>query len=841
MFSFTVTDDYTNPPAVAVFEQLNRSTFALPDARPGLGYGASLYADGGTPSYHNWHLVWGALPPGTVLDQARGVVRGTPSAVGPYSFRVDVLDGTNTSAQNPYNLTYTINVSSGGGTPSPTPTPTATPTPTPTPPVVTNPATNVTNSSAMLNGTVNPHGLATTVHFQYGTTTNYGSVTANQNFTGNNVQNVAANVSGLSVSTTYHFRIVATNSNGTTYGSDRTFTTLSATGPPVVTTNSATNIASFSGTLNGSVDPHGLTTTIHFQYGTTTSYESTTASQAKSGNTYQSVSANISGLNASTTYHFRIVAINSSGTRYGSDRTFTTLSATGPPVVSTNPATNVASYSSTLNGSVDPHGLSTTVHFQYGTTTSYGSTTASQTKTGNTYQSVSANISGLSASTAYHFRIVATNSAGTTYGADRTFTTLSATGPPVVNTNPATNVASSSATLNGSVDPHGLTTTIHFQYGTTTTYGSTTASQTKSGNTYQSVSANISGLNASTTFHFCIMAINSGGTTYGGDRTFRTIASSSPTPTPTPTATPTTTPACSWINRVPVPYNARGIFAVSDSTFVYAGGGYDGTTIRADLLRFNPATNSWTALASSPDQHFLSQAVYYSGKIYNIGGFGASGVTNTTRIYDIAANTWTTGAPMPVALSDMATALWNGIIYVAGGSDSSGVAANTLYAYNIATNTWSTLAPMLQALYLSGFGAINAKLYIAAGNNGASELNTLYIYDIASNTWTTGANVPTAVTAPGSTVYCAKLYLYGGGHPTTRNITQIYNPLTNTWSSGPTLNVNRLWFYGTAMNNASIVAPGGDTVPGTPVNANEQLVACPCSAEAYGDSSGNAE
>jgi len=227
----------------------------------------------------------------------------------------------------------------------------------------------------------------------------------------------------LTASTTYHFRIVAHNSAGTTYGNDRTFTTLSPTGPPVVITNPATLVASYSATLNGSLDPHGLTTTVYFQYGTTTSYGLTTAPQSKSGNTYQNILANISGLMAGTTYHFRIVATNSAGTRYGADRTFTTLSPTGPPVVITNPATNVTSSSATLKGTVDPHGLNTSVHFQYGTTTSYGSTTASQTKTGNTYQNVSANISGLSAHRTYHFRIVATNSAGTRYGADKTFRT----------------------------------------------------------------------------------------------------------------------------------------------------------------------------------------------------------------------------------------------------------------------------------------------------------------------------------------------------------------------------------------------------------------------------------
>jgi hypothetical protein len=281
-------------------------------------------------------------------------------------------------------------------------------------------------------------------------------------------------------------------------------------------------IASFSATLNGSVNPHGLTTTVYFQYGTSTSYGHTTLNQIKTGNTYQTVSANIGSLTASTTYHFRIVATNSSGTTYGSDRTFTTLSATGPPVVTTSPATLIASFSATLNGSVNPHGLTTTVYFQYGTTTSYGLTTATQSKTGNTYQNVAANISGLTASTTYHFRVVASNSAGTTYGADKTFTTLSATGPPVVVTSAATNIITNSATLNGSVNPHGLTTTVYFQYGATTSYGHTSASQSKTGSTYQNVSATISGLTASTTYHFRVVGTNSSGTTYGSDKTFTT-------------------------------------------------------------------------------------------------------------------------------------------------------------------------------------------------------------------------------------------------------------------------------------------------------------------------------
>jgi Kelch motif/Galactose oxidase, central domain len=215
-----------------------------------------------------------------------------------------------------------------------------------------------------------------------------------------------------------------------------------------------------------------------------------------------------------------------------------------------------------------------------------------------------------------------------------------------------------------------------------------------------------------------------------------------------------------------------------------------------------------------------------TAKLYNIAGFNLGGQTTTTRIYDIPTDTWTTGAPIPEpsGLSDHATAYWDGKIYVAAGFNGSS-AINTLRAYDIATDSWSTLAPLPQALFLPGFGIINGKLYIASGNDGFVELNTLYIYDIATNTWTTGANVPTPVTGPGSAVYQGKLYLFGGGFPTTLTITQIFDPGTNTWTTGPSMNVSRLWFYGGAIDDTSIVAPGGDTIPGIPINVNEQLTA----------------
>ena len=294
----------------------------------------------------------------------------------------------------------------------------------PLPGAATDPATNVASFSATLNGSVNARGSTTTVNFEYGLTTSYGSTTVMETRTGHTPRAISANITGLLPSHLYHFRMVAHNIHGTTFGSDKTFITLSPTGFPVVTTNPATFVASFSATLHALLDPHGLTTSVHFQYGPTTSYGFTMAPLNMAGDTYRNVAANLSSLAASTTYHFRVVASNTAGTRFGSDKTFTTFTATGPPVVTTNSASNVSPSSVTLNGLLDPHGLRTTVNFQYGTTAPlYGQSTPTQSQTGNTHRPITANISGLTPHTTYHFRIVGTNSAGGTGGSDRTFTT----------------------------------------------------------------------------------------------------------------------------------------------------------------------------------------------------------------------------------------------------------------------------------------------------------------------------------------------------------------------------------------------------------------------------------
>jgi hypothetical protein len=94
---------------------------------------------------------------------------------------------------------------------------------------------------------------------------------------------------------------------------------------PGVSTSGASSVTQSAATVSGTVNPDGWSTSYYFQYGTSTSYGSATASQvAGSGTTVLNVSASLSGLSAGTTYHYRVSASNASGTAYSSDGTFTT-------------------------------------------------------------------------------------------------------------------------------------------------------------------------------------------------------------------------------------------------------------------------------------------------------------------------------------------------------------------------------------------------------------------------------------------------------------------------------------------------------------------------------------
>lgn len=398
--------------------------------------------------------------------------------------------------------------------------------PTPTAPSVsTGSATPLTPKSATITGTVTSDGAPTTYSFEYGTTTSYGSQTGTRNAgAGATNISISVNLSGLSPGTLYHYALVATNSVGTTTGSDQTFTTLSPPAP-TVSTGAATSVTGETATLGGTVDPNGGPTAFYFQYGATSSYGAQTSTRnAGGGSADVSVSAQLFGLSAGTIYHYRVVATNSTGTTDGSDQTFTTTAAP-PPVVVTGSATGATEKTATLAGMVTPGGAATTWDFEYGTTTSYGSQTASRyAGAGLAAVPVSAHISGLTAGQTYHFRLVATSSSGTTNGDDQTFAAAAAPAPTVV-TGAASAIGTKSATLAGTVTANGAPTTFSFEYGTTTSYGSQTPTRNAGGGSNPvNVTATPSGLTPGTLYHYRLTATSSSGTTDGSDQTFTTTA-----------------------------------------------------------------------------------------------------------------------------------------------------------------------------------------------------------------------------------------------------------------------------------------------------------------------------
>ncbi len=191
---------------------------------------------------------------------------------------------------------------------------------------------------------------------------------------------------------------------------------------------SASPVIARRATLKGTVYPGGKATSYYFEYGTDQNYGNTTAAaSAGYGTESLEVSAELTGLTPGTQYWYRLAAQSSFGTVYSAASVFTTISAR--PVVSTAMATALGESSATLNGTVNPNELETAYYFEYGTSLAYGTATQSTSAgTSDINEPVSVNISGLSAGTLYHYRIVAVNSEGASLGDDMTLTATAAPG-----------------------------------------------------------------------------------------------------------------------------------------------------------------------------------------------------------------------------------------------------------------------------------------------------------------------------------------------------------------------------------------------------------------------------
>jgi len=319
-----------------------------------------------------------------------------------------------------------------------------------------------------------------------------------------------------------------------------TTSTTSSAQPPSATTGAASGVSYATATLAGTVNPNGTATSYYFQYGPSTTYGTQTATQsAGAGTSSVAASSAISGLQPATTYHFRVVATSGAGPTNGNDQTFTTP-ATPAPGVATGGAKDVTSNAAVVTGQVNPNGVPTTYEFQYGKTPSYGLHTAAvSADSGTSTLTVGGVIGGLSATTTYHYRLIASSGGGTVTGSDHTFKTGAAPKAGVA-TGSATQISSTGAVLNGLVRPNGSAATYYFQIGKTSAYTAHTAvTSAGAGTATVPVQVPIGGLTPLTKYHYRLVVSGLGGTIAGSDHTFTTTSVPlvlAATITPDPTA-----------------------------------------------------------------------------------------------------------------------------------------------------------------------------------------------------------------------------------------------------------------------------------------------------------------
>ena len=206
-------------------------------------------------------------------------------------------------------------------------------------------ASAVTNTSAQVAGSVNAHGAATAYVVEYGTSTAFGQigpVPSGNAGSGTASLPVSTTLSGLQPNTTYLYRLVAANSQGTTTGTVRSFITSGPPTAPAVTTGEASDVIFTSAMLNATIDPKGRPTAFMFEYGRTTAFDHVTAvDSAGSSGGAQQISVRVRGLPTGTRLLYRIVATNAAGTTMGAVMSFTTLTPiVSPPIFWTNSSTD---------------------------------------------------------------------------------------------------------------------------------------------------------------------------------------------------------------------------------------------------------------------------------------------------------------------------------------------------------------------------------------------------------------------------------------------------------------------------------------------------------------------
>jgi N-acetylneuraminic acid mutarotase len=267
------------------------------------------------------------------------------------------------------------------------------------------------------------------------------------------------------------------------------------------------------------------------------------------------------------------------------------------------------------------------------------------------------------------------------------------------------------------------------------------------------------------------------------------------------------------LTNLPLP-DYGGVAAVINGT-LYAGlGETPGGTWSTAFYAYDPATASWTTLASPVTGRFAPAWGVIRGKLYVVGGRDASGNGIAGgEVYDPATNTWSQIASAPYAYGGEGMAVAGDKLYAIGGCDFSGCGNTHVQVYDPATDTWSAGPQYPQPVSYSSCGTIDGAIYCAGGadDSSGSETDTAagYALDPANGTWQRIADAPTDFWGATSTTANGLLLSAGGqslNQGVDTNAAYAYDPATNTWSAEPNL-------PGPLMAAAS--APGWYVVGGT--------------------------
>lgn len=338
----------------------------------------------------------------------------------------------------------------------------------------------------------------------------------------NNNNSFIINMIDLKEDTTYYYQYQYLSDISSDYGEIGTFKTL-AYKAPVLTTNNVTVLSATTATSGGNInDNGGLAISGRGICWSTTQNPTISNSHTTDGSGTGNFTSSMTGLTPNTTYHVRAYAINSLGTGYGAQKSFTTSG--GVAVLTTNIVTSIMMTTATCGGVItNDGGLGITGRGVCWSTSSTPTINNNHTNNGSGIGSFTSYITGLSKGTTYYVRAYATNSQETYYGPQRYFATLN--GAAVVTTNTVSNISLTTATCGGNVTSNGgLSVTAKGICWSTLQNPTINNSHTTNGSGTGPFSSSLTGLTASTTYYVRAYATNSQGTYYGTQRSFTTTA-----------------------------------------------------------------------------------------------------------------------------------------------------------------------------------------------------------------------------------------------------------------------------------------------------------------------------